>query len=314
MQAERPFVIGRRRPNRKIDAAVGDVEGRLRAEGLAVQAAVVDHKREVRASTSKAIKDGCDLVVAVGGDGTVVQVADSLAGTTVPMAIVPTGTGNLLAGNLGIPGAVDDAIGIALAGRRRTIDVGRISVGRRKARCFTVACGLGFDADVMDRTNGEAKGRWGKLAYLASAILETPKIHDVRHRITIDGVRSTTDAAQVLIANFGRMPPGFHVRGVRADDGVLDVFIVQASGPVPALLAGWDAIRSTKPGVEPDGRVFRTQARTVRIDTTPRRKVEADGSVVGRTPVKVSIAPKSLVVMVPRSAGRGERGRGGATS
>jgi diacylglycerol kinase (ATP) len=310
MRPERPFVVGRRRPNRQIDAAVLDVEGRLRAEGMTVQAAVVDHKREVRKSTAKALKDGCDLVVAVGGDGTVVQVADSLAGTEVPMAIVPTGTGNLLAGNLGIPRSLDEAIAIAVAGRRRTIDVGRVAIGRKKARAFTVACGLGFDADVMDRTDGDAKGRWGKLAYVASAIIETPKIHDVRHRLTIDGVRSTTDAAQVLIANFGRMPPGFRVRGVRADDGLLDVFVVQASGLVPALLAGWEAVNSTKPGVVPGGRVFRTQARTVRVDTTPDRKVEADGSVVGRTPVKVSIEPKALVVMVPmppNGAGRGRR-------
>jgi diacylglycerol kinase (ATP) len=307
MRAERPFVVGRRRPNRKIDEAVLDVEGRLRAEGLTVQAAVVDHKREVRASTSKAVKDGCDLVVAVGGDGTVVQVADSLAGTRVPMAIVPTGTGNLLAGNLGIPKSVDDSIRIALDGRPRTIDLGRVQFGRRKARSFTVACGLGYDADVMDRTDGEAKGRWGKLAYLASAILETPKIHDVGHRITIDGVRSSIDAAQVLIANFGKMPPGIRVRGVRADDGILDVFIVQASGPVPALLAGWEAISSTKPGVASGGRVFRTQARKVRVDTTPQRKVEADGSIVGRTPVKISIDPKALIVMVPRSTDARER-------
>ena len=212
MRAERPFVVGRRRPNRNIDQAVLDVEGRLRAEGTTVQAAVVDHKREVRASTTRAVKDGCDLVVAVGGDGTVVQVANALAGKRVPMAIVPTGTGNLLAGNLGVPKSVDESIRIALDGRERTIDLGRVQFGHKKSRYFTVACGLGYDADVMDRTGGDAKGRWGKLAYVASAILETPKIHDVCHRITIDGVRSSIDAAQVLIANFGKIPPGIRVR------------------------------------------------------------------------------------------------------
>jgi diacylglycerol kinase (ATP) len=303
MRPERVFVVGRRRPNRHIGTAVRDVERRLRADGLNVASMVVDHKREVRAATSAAVKDRADLVIAVGGDGTVVQVADSLDGTDVPMAIVPTGTGNLLAGNLGIPKSLDDATRIALEGRRRSIDIGRVSIGRKKGRCFTVACGIGFDADVMDRTAGDAKGRWGRLAYLASAILEGPNIHDAPYRLTIDGIRSTIDAAQVLVANFGRIPPGVRVAGVRADDGILDVFIVQASGPMPALLAGWEAIRSTKPGVAPGGRVFRTQARKVRIDTTPRRKVEADGSIVGRTPVTASIAPKALVVMVPSTDG-----------
>lgn len=306
MRPERVFVVGRRRPKRQIGAAVRDVERHVRNDGLRVDSLVVDHKREVRKATSKAVKDGYDLVIAVGGDGTVVQVADSLDGTEVPMAIVPTGTGNLLAGNLGIPRSLDEAARVALEGRRRSIDLGRVAIGRKKARSFTVACGIGFDADVMDRTDSDAKGRWGRLAYLASAILETPSIRDVQYRLTIDGIRSSIDAAQVLVANFGRIPPGVRVRGVRADDGILDIFIVQASGPVPALLAGWEAIRSTKPGVAPGGRVFRTQARKVRIDSTPHRKVEADGSIIGLTPVTASIEPKALIVMVPQPRPRGD--------
>ncbi|MEP6638355.1 MAG: YegS/Rv2252/BmrU family lipid kinase [Chloroflexota bacterium] len=298
MRPKRAFVIGRRRPGRKIDDAVAEVTRLLLAEGLKVEAAVVARKREVRNATSNAVKDGFDVVVAVGGDGAVVQVATSLARTDVPMAIVPTGTGNLLAGNLGIPNALREAAMTAIDGHRRTIDLGRVSIDGKK-RVFVVACGIGFDADVMDRTGDKTKGRWGKLAYVASALLETPNIRDVTHRITIDGVRSRTDAAQVLIANFGRVTRGFRARGVRPDDGVLDVFIVQASGPLPALLAGWEALRSTAPGVTSDGRVFRTQARSVRIDTTPSRRVETDGSVVGRTPMKATIEPGSLVVMVP---------------
>jgi diacylglycerol kinase family enzyme len=284
------------------------VEQLLLQEGLSVKATVVVHKREVRKATAAAVAAGFDLVVAVGGDGLVVQVATSLAGTDVPMAVVPTGTGNLLAGNLGVPHVPRQAVRVAVHGRPRKIDLGRVSIGG-KTKVFAVACGIGFDADVMNRTDSAAKGRWGKIAYLANALLETRRIHDVTHRITLDGVRSETEAAQVLIANFGRVPPGVRARGVRPDDGILDVFIVQASGPVPALLAGWEALRKTGPGVTEGGRVFRAQARKVRIGTTPSRRVEADGSVIGRTPMKVSIKPLDLVVMVPDRAGGDVHGK-----
>ena len=219
----------------------------------------------------------------------------------VPLAIVPTGTGNLLAGNLHLPDQPAEAVRVALTGRRRRIDVGRIEVGGKR-RAFTVACGVGFDADVMERTDSAHKARWGKLAYLASAILEGGKIRNAEHVITIDGSRTTMDAAQVLVANLGRVPPGLQVRGVRADDGLLDVFVIRASGPVPALLAGWEAIRSTGNQNGDGGRVFRIKARKVRIETTPTRRVETDGSSVGRTPITVSVRPAALTVMVPRRA------------
>lgn len=297
----RAFVIGRDRPGRPIGDQVAEVQRLLADENATISdVAVVKRKREIRKLTRKAAKHGCEVIIAVGGDGTVLQVATALAGTDVALAIVPTGTGNLLAGNLGIPKAAEDAVRTALTGRRRRIDVGRLSVGGKR-RAFTVACGAGFDADVMERTDSEEKGRWGRFAYLASALLEGGNIHNVTHEITLDGVRSTTEAAQVLIANFGRVPAGLKVRGVRADDGMLDVFIVRASGPLPALLAGWEALRTTGEGGTTDGgRVFRARARKVRVETSPKRRVETDGSVVGRTPFTASIRPAALTVMVPR--------------
>ena len=144
------------------------------------------------------------------------------------------------------------------------------------------------------------QGPLGEVAYLANAIRAGGNIRNVGHEITLDGVRSTTEAAQVLIANFGRVPTGLKVRGVRADDGLLDVFIVRASGPLPALLAGWETLRTVDQGGRDGGRVSRAQARKVRAEASPTRLVETDGSVVGRTPFTASIRPAALTVMVPR--------------
>ena len=120
----RVFVIGRERKGRPIAETVADVERALDAEGATViDTLIVKRKRDVRRRTAKAAKGGCDVVVAVGGDGTVLQVATALAGTKVALAIVPTGTGNLLAGNLGIPHPLEEAVHTAIAGRRRRIRV-----------------------------------------------------------------------------------------------------------------------------------------------------------------------------------------------
>jgi diacylglycerol kinase (ATP) len=296
----RVLVVGRWRKGRRIAQTVAEVHEQLRSAGWDVESAVVKRKRDVRRIARGAVKDGRKMVVAVGGDGAVLQVATVLAGTPVALGIVPAGTGNLLAGNLGIPTDRDAAARTVLSGRRRRIDLGRATVDGKK-HDFTVACGVGYDADIMDATSAGQKLRWGKLAYLANAVGQVDGLHNVPHEITIDGVRATTDAAQVFVANFGKMLPVAQPRRrVRGDDGLLDVIVVRASGPVPALLAGWEALTQKDLGESPDGRVFRTQARKVRIESTPRRLVETDGSVIGRTPITVSVRPRALTVMVPQ--------------
>ena len=286
------FVVGRHRKGRDIEQVVIEVEGRLRAAGWDVESAVVKRKRELRRSTRDAVEDDRDIVVAVGGDGAVLQVATALAETKAALAIVPAGTGNLLAGNLKIPKGHKQAVEAILTGRRRRIDLGRVTVGG-KDRSFTVACGIGYDAKVMDATQTHQKLRWGKLAYLANALGQAGAVHNVPHEITIDGVRATMDAAQVFIANFGRMLPFVEPRRqIRGDDGLLDVIVVRASGPLPGLLAGWEAMVQGDLGESAGGRVYRAHAREVEVSSEPARLVETDGSVVGTTPIRVSVQPR----------------------
>lgn len=295
----RAIVLGRKRKGRKTATIVREVHATLVAAHWKVDRKVVKRKRDLTRAATQAVKDGCDVVVVVGGDGAVLRVAPALARNRAALGIVPTGTGNLLAGNLDIPHEVADATRVILTGRQRTIDLGRATVDGTTYD-FSVACGVGFDAEVMDRTDPGQKQRWGKLAYLANAIAQTAGIANVEHRITIDGVRATTDGAQVLIANFGRMSLGLNPRrAIRPDDGMLDVIVIRASGPLGGLLAGWEALRQRELGESPQGHVLRTQAHEVRIDTEPPRLVEVDGTVVGHTPVVVEIMPSALTVLVP---------------
>jgi diacylglycerol kinase (ATP) len=293
------LVIGRRRPGRGIAQAVQETQRRLEAEGWTVDAAVVDRKREVRHRSARAVKKGVDIVVAVGGDGVVSQVVQSLGGTKVALGIVPMGTGNLLAGNLGVPGSRDKAIAVLLGSGRRRIDLGQLVIDRKR-KLFAVACGIGFDAVVMNSTGKRHKARWGKLAYVASAIKNHGRVRNVTHDITLDGVHSTMEATQVFIANFGGMGLPIEPRlGIRPDDGAFDVIVVRASGPLPGLLAGWEALRQRHLGHSSAGNVFRARAREVTVETHPDRLVEIDGSVIGAAPVKATIKPDALTVIVP---------------
>ncbi len=295
----RVLVVGRWRKGRGIGRTVAEVHEQLSSAGWDVVSSVAKRKRDVRRIARDAVKDRREVVVAVGGDGAVLQVAGVLAGSRVVLGIVPAGTGNLLAGNLGIPRDREAAARTVMTGRRRRIDVGRVTV-EGKQRDFTVACGVGFDADVMDATPDGQKLRWGRLAYFANVVRRADALRNVPHDITLDGVRASTEAAQVFVANFGKMLPIAQPRRrIRGDDGLLDVIVVRASGPIPALLAGWEALTQKDLGESPDGRVFRTQARKVRIESKPKRLVEIDGSVIGRTPVTASVRPRALTVMVP---------------
>ncbi len=296
----RAFVVGRRRKGRRNGAVIKEVRARLREAGWKVDSGYVKRKRALRRSARRAVKAGASVVVAVGGDGAVVQVASALAGTDAVLAIVPTGTGNLLAGNLGIPKGTRSAARAILEGERRRIDVGRVDIDGQE-RPFLVACGVGFDADVMDGTKTRQKLRWGKLAYLANAVRRSGRLRNVPHTITLDGVTTTMEAAQVFVANFGRMLPVVEPRRpIHGDDGVLDVLVIRAAGPLPGLVAGWEALTQTRLGKSGNGRVFRATAKEVRIEPETTRLVEADGSVIGTTPIRASIRPLGLTVVVPR--------------
>lgn len=294
------LVIGRHREGRPIEEAVADVAKQLRLGGWEVRDEVVEKKRELRRSTKAAVKRGDDLVVVVGGDGAVAQVATKLVGTEIPLGVIPSGTGNLFAGNFGIPTDQAKALETIQAGNRRPIDVGMAEIdGKRRA--FAIACGIGFDAHVMDATSRAEKVRFGKIAYLVHALGQTAQLKNVRHTVTLDGDETTIDAAQVFIANAGRMLPMLEPKPpVVPDDGLLDVIVVTAGGPVQALAAAWEATRQDELGATDSGRIFRARARSIEVTAKKARPVELDGSVVGSTPVKASVVPGGLCVLVPQ--------------
>lgn len=301
---QRALIVANPRARRGGPAVAREVTRLLAAAGVRVERCEPADAGEIERIVSAAVGGGAerpDVVVGIGGDGTLVAILAALAGTDVALGIVPAGTGNLLAGNLGIPRRPDAAVRTIVGGRARRIDLGRAEIGG-EVRPFAIALGVGFDARVMAATHPSRKRRWGKLAYFATAAGIAPFVAAVPHAIAIDGQRRELEATEVIVANLGELVPGL-VRPrfpVAPDDGFLDVIVVAANDPFRGLLGAWEALIQVAPGVHPRGRVFRTRAREVTVEAVPPQPVELDGDARGTTPVRATVTPGAVRILVPR--------------
>lgn len=273
----------------------------LGREGWQVEMAVTTGPGDARELAAQGVAAGVDAVAVFGGDGTTMQAAGALVGTDVPLALIPGGTGNLLAGNLRIPTNPVRAARSLVKGKRRTIDLGRVALPDGE-HYFGVACGAGVDAAVMGDTATADKRRWGIGAYFASTFRVLPRIKSSVCTITVDGACFDFGAAIVLIMNCGEMiPPLVRVRPeINPEDGILDLVAIAADTP-------WEGLRGLLRVVF-DGRreeiretPYIRYARGTRFEVTPvdQLPVQFDGDPVGFTPFTAVVVPKALSVMVP---------------
>jgi diacylglycerol kinase family enzyme len=246
------------------------------------------------AAACGAALDGADLVVAVGGDGTVRGCAEGLAGTGVPLGIVPHGTANLLARTLRLPGHPKAALAAALApgGTDRVIDLA-VADGEP----FTAMAGMGLDAAVVAGTR--LKHQFGWLAYAMSGAMHLA-LPPARVSISLDGAPPIErEARSVVVGNSGLLPGGFNLLpDARLDDGLLDVGILAPHGPL-----GWPrlATRVLTNSAREDRMLERFQARTIEIRTGAVLPREVDGELISVGPsLTVTIRPDALTVRVPR--------------
>jgi diacylglycerol kinase (ATP) len=241
----------------------------------------------------RALDDGADLVFAWGGDGTVRRCVGVLAGTDAALAVVPAGTANLFASNLGIPGDIEGAVAVGLRGDRRRIDVGRF----RKER-FAVMAGAGFDA-AMIRDADDLKQRIGRAAYVWSGSRNL-RAEPFCAAIEVDGAEwYEGSAACVLLGNLGDVFGGVEVfPDAQPDDGMLELGIVTADGMVQ-----WARTLARTAVGDPNRSPFvrTTKARTVRVRLDRKVRYELDGG--DRSKVKsftVKVEAGALSVCVPR--------------
>jgi YegS/Rv2252/BmrU family lipid kinase len=249
---------------------------------------------DARLLAARGVESGMDVVAVFGGDGTTMQAASSLVGTEVPLGVIPGGTGNLLAGNLRIPISPVRATEALLGGRARRFDLGRVE-RPDGVHYFAVACGAGYDARVMAGTPAALKRRWKIGAYLATTVRLLGELRTARHHISVDGVEFDAEAAMVLVANCGEVIPPFIRlrRGIRPDDGVLDVIVIRASNFRQSVRAVWHLLRET-----PGGYVAYARGREVRVVSEPAEPVQLDGEPGGTTPFTAAVVPGAICIMM----------------
>jgi YegS/Rv2252/BmrU family lipid kinase len=245
------------------------------------------------------VEDGADLVAVYGGDGTTMQAMRGMVGRDVPIAIIPGGTGNLLAGNLRLPRNPKAAAKAAVTGKPRPIDLG--SLAREEGhRYFGVACGAGFDAVMMASTSGEDKRRWRMGAYAVKGMAAIGDLEVVPYRITVDGVTTEMDAVMVLVANCGEIvPPFVRLRpGIALDDGILDIAVANAATLMEGVDVFWRLVTGR---IDAEHRLRFMRGEEVRVETLTPQPVELDGEPDGTTPFTAKVVPHAINVMVPRT-------------
>ena len=241
----------------------------------------------------RALAEGVDLIFVWGGDGMVQRCVDVVAGTDARLAIIPAGTANLLATNLGIPKDIEAAVEIGLAGNLRSIDVGRVN-GER----FAVMAGAGFDARMIGDADGALKDRVGRLAYIwtgAKNIRQKP----FRAKITVDGSRwYDGDASCILLGNVGKLFGGVEAfEDAHPDDGLLELGVVTAEG-----VREWAGtmVRAVVGTASKSQHAQTTKVRSVRIKMDRKVPYEIDGGDRKKTrKLRVEIEPDAVHLCVP---------------
>lgn len=251
-------------------------------------------------ATQRALEGGARVMITSGGDGTVRAVAEALRGTGVPMAIVPQGTGNLLARNLGIPlGDLEPAIQAAFVGNNRAIDLGLITITRpdesESEHVFLVLAGMGLDARMITTTRSSLKKRLGWLAYVDAGMRSIMKDAPLPIHYSIDGqaLKSIT-VYTVMIGNCGLLPGGvLLIPDAKLDDGRLDVVALRPLGPFSWLRIwhklGWEngVLRKSKAGrkvidlINDTRSVTYLTAQTYALSVTHAEPIQLDGDDFG---------------------------------
>jgi YegS/Rv2252/BmrU family lipid kinase len=242
----------------------------------------------------RALEAGADLIFVWGGDGTLQRSIDAATDSGATLAIVPAGTANLLAGNLGIPQDIERAVEIGLLGERRALDFGRFD-GER----FGVMAGAGLDAAMIHQADRTLKDRLGRLAYVWTGA-QNLRAKPFHTKIAIDGTSWYKGRAScILIGNVGNLFGGIEVfKHARPDDGRLEVGVVNADG-----VAEWARTIARIAAGHPERSPFTRSTSARKIDVKLDRKVlcEIDGG--DRAPVKsfkVRVEPRAISICVPK--------------
>jgi diacylglycerol kinase (ATP) len=272
------------------DEPVLNVLNRLFSQHGVEWSVSVTHKYGDATTQAKAAIDaGVDLVAGYGGDGTQHEVANAVLGTDATMGILPGGTGNGFAREMGIPKKLEPAVELLCTSRNtRTIDMAKVGDSYFVQRLY-------IGTEPEQQTSREMKDKYGVFAYAVSFKQQAEQAKSVDYRVTVDGVAEQFRAVKAYVINSGMMGTGLSITHEYAiDDGLLDVFVLDTEN-LATIKGAVDRFLHLNTAAASD---YYRQCRRLTIETEPDQPVWTDGEYTGRTPVEVSVAPGALTIAV----------------
>ncbi len=242
----------------------------------------------------QAVQAGVDIVGAYGGDGTVAEVSTALAGTDMPLAIFPGGTGNVLARELGIPQALEQSAGLLAT----DYAVRRVDLGRVGDKAFLVTVTSGIFAEMIRRADRDMKDRFGMMAYALSGVQALTATPQVRYQLTIDGQQVESEGVACLVANC----VNFRVGGISMSptidlqDGKLDVVVIRGTDLQSLLAVVAGAVKPDRQILDP---IQHWRGKEITLKVDPPQAISYDGELLDPGPLHISVLPEAVRVIVP---------------
>ena len=248
------------------------------------------------------LKDGFDVVVAAGGDGTVSAVVSGLVGSRTALAIIPAGTENMLARDLNVPLEIDKAAGL-IAGSHVIKQIDAMRVGKK---AYVLNVSIGISPTIVGSTTPKEKRRLGPLAYVWTGISKIFAIRQHYLEIAIDGKVQSTRAIEVLISNSGYFANKLYPKGpdIRIDNGHLHVWIVNFK-TLRDYPWYWYKVITRKPSKHLSNSA--SAYKSVSVKSQDPMPIQGDGDIIGTTPFEIDVLAGALAVVVPEKSPEEEK-------
>ncbi len=269
----------------------------MKEAGIKWEASITHNAGDAIQYAKAAVKEGIDALAVYGGDGTIMEAISGMMGSKIPLAILPGGSANVLATELGIPADLKEACKLLSQGplKTKTIDVGQFD-----KRYFIAAISLGFGADMVKGADRETKNKIGILAYFLSAAVALTKTKRAVYHLKIDGQEHEVQGLTCFIANTGNV--GFSNisfdKHIDVSDGFLDVVVLRKANISLLKLVVVTLLKRERPdNLE---LVEHWQGKDISVSSSPDQTVQCDGEVLEKSSLRIKVIPGAINVLVPK--------------
>ncbi len=276
--------------------ALSVINASMKEAGIKWEALITHQVNDGIQFAKAAVKEGVDALAVYGGDGTLMEAISGLIGSEIPLVILPGGSANVMANELGIPTDLKEACALLSHGPLRTK---LIDVGQFNNRYFITGISIGFGADLVKGANRESKNKFGILAYFFATAAALKKLKVSHYHIKIDGNEHEVQGLTCMVNNAGNL--GFTKisldKHIDVSDGLLDVVVVRKSNLSLFKLIVITLIK----GERPDNfeLVDHWQGREISISSSRKQVIQCDGEVMETVPSHIKVIPGAIRILVP---------------